>query len=88
MSHEDFIHAMEDAGGAVLEEESLLSQRFGYYRVVLRPGAVADEVIPVIAASGTASHIERNYVIEATDLPNDPHYGELWGLQKIGAEEA
>lgn len=33
-------------------------------------------------------YIEPNYKVYATAIPNDPRYGELWGLQKIEAVKA
>jgi len=48
------------------------------------PAAAAAEA----AASAGVSFAEPIYVYQTRRLPNDPRYGELWGLDKIGAPSA
>ncbi|TMA21181.1 MAG: hypothetical protein E6J84_01045, partial [Deltaproteobacteria bacterium] len=48
------------------------------------PAAAAAEA----AASAGVSFAEPIYVYQTRRVPNDPRYGDLWGLEKIGAPSA
>ncbi len=67
-------------------------KRPGYYLLELSSasvGSVNDALRTLGAESGLLAVTEPNYVYSAvTTVPNDPRYGELWGMTKIKAPQA
>jgi subtilisin family serine protease/chitodextrinase len=60
----------------------------GLYRLALPEGMAVEEALDLLAVEGETLYAEPNYVVEAYETPDDPRYGELWGLPKIGAPTA
>ena len=56
-------------------------------RVQVAPGTV-DAAIAALAARPDIARAEPDYIVTAGMAPNDPRYGEQWGLAKIGASGA
>lgn len=72
----------------IVEENSELSQRYGYLKVVLPENKLADEAIAALKESGVVSQADRNYLVQAVATPNDPSFNALWGMNKISAPGA
>jgi subtilisin family serine protease/chitodextrinase len=80
---------LEELGGRTIANDSRLAQELGWVRMSVASDVTADEAISALLARGVAEVAERNYVVEAVGtVPNDPRFGELWGMEKIGAPEA
>jgi subtilisin family serine protease len=47
-----------------------------------------DTLISDLSARADVEYAEPDYIIYATAIPNDPSYGNLWGLTKISAPSA
>ncbi len=52
--------------------------------VVVRTPAAADALLRTLNASPLVSYAERDRVLRATAVPNDPRFGELYGLHNTG----
>ncbi|MDX2022673.1 MAG: discoidin domain-containing protein [Deltaproteobacteria bacterium] len=62
-----------------------------YLKIQLPASMTADEAIVQLRAAGLVQSAERNFIIMPfanAVTPNDPRFGELWGLKKIQAPEA
>ncbi len=46
------------------------------------------ELIEMFGADPKVQYVEPNYILYADVLPNDPSFGSLWGMAKIGAPSA
>jgi len=46
------------------------------------------DLIELYAGNPQVEYVEPNYIVYAHELPNDPRYGELWGMGKIHAPAA
>ncbi|GBD11130.1 Thermophilic serine proteinase [bacterium HR23] len=72
---------LQAQGLKVLERYNL----FGIYRVALPQGVSAAQVAKNLA--GQALYVEPNYIVRvATTTPNDPSFGQLWGLHNTGQD--
>jgi subtilisin family serine protease len=47
-----------------------------------------DELIRDLSLRSDVEYVEPNYVVHALAVPDDPYFGQLWGLSKIGASAA
>lgn len=47
-----------------------------------------NHIVEKLTESGLVDYAEPDHVMQASSIPNDPRYNELWGLEKIQAEEA
>ncbi len=56
----------------------------GLHRVRLRPGETVAGMMQALAADPNVAHVQPNYLYRATALPNDPDFGQLWGLHNTG----
>ena len=72
----------------VLSEDSPVARQFGFVRLRLPIGVTADEAIDRLQRTGVVAQAERHYMAGVSVEPNDPDYGRLWGLPKIGAPAA
>lgn len=87
-------NALRKVGGRVIDEPGPLAD-LGYHRVRLERPTADDAISQLVGMSGIA-RAERSYIVHAFDAvpviasrtPNDPRFGELWGMQKIGAPAA
>src|SRR5437879_62380 len=41
-------------------------------------------LVSELSARPDVEYAEPNYIVHTTAIPNDPRFGELWGLQNIG----
>src|SRR2546422_11393063 len=41
-------------------------------------------LVSELSARSDVEYAEPNYIVHATAMPNDPRFGELWGLQNTG----
>jgi subtilisin family serine protease len=48
------------------------------------PGASASDVSAWAAATAAVAYVEPDYVITGAAVPNDPSFGQLWGLSNTG----
>jgi subtilisin family serine protease len=55
-----------------------------WWHVKLAPGQSANQAMERLARHPLVEAVEPNYVVRALVTPNDPRFGELWGLQNIG----
>jgi subtilisin family serine protease len=60
----------------------------GLYRLSLPEDVSVEAALDLLAVEGEALYAEPNYLVTAYETPNDPRYGELWGMPKIGAPSA
>lgn len=56
----------------------------GLQRVRLRPDETVAGMMQALAADPNVAHVQPNYLYRATALPNDPDFGQLWGLNNTG----
>jgi len=54
----------------------------------LPKGMTVKEALKIYQDDPDVEYVEPNYVRRASLAPNDPDFGELWGLQKLDAPEA
>ncbi|MCK6573493.1 S8 family serine peptidase [Myxococcota bacterium] len=60
----------------------------GLYRLSLPEGVSVEAALDLLAVEGETLYAEPNYLVTAYETPDDPRYGELWGMPKIGAPAA
>lgn len=58
--------------------------RSGYHLIQLKPGQSVEQALRAYGVNPAIAHVEPNYIAHAMALPNDPDFGQLWGLQNIG----
>lgn len=59
-----------------------------YYILKLKPGIDAAEVEKQLKNMPEIGAVELDIIMKALETPNDPSYGQLWGMPKIHAPEA
>ncbi len=62
--------------------------QIGAYRVVLAPHISMDDAKAFLEAIPGVAYVEPNYIYRAFATPNDPGYGQQYGLQRIQANLA
>lgn len=55
-----------------------------WWHLKLAPGSNAKRVLERLGRDPMVETAEPNYIVRTTAVPNDPRYGELWGLNNIG----
>ena len=50
----------------------------------LPPGLTPDQAVTALSVNPNVDFAEPNYIFHASDVPNDPRFGELWGLHNTG----
>ena len=60
----------------------------GLERLALRPGRTVEEVVAALERNPNVVYAEPDYVVHASLTPNDPSYGNLWGMTNIKAATA
>lgn len=83
-----FDAAVAALGGRIVDADSPLSQEFGFQRILLPESLTADQAISELSRQKVVRGAARNYLVQVGRTPNDPRYGELWGLAQIGAPAA
>ena len=58
------------------------------HSVKIPKGRSLKEVAAIYAADPDVAYVEPNYKVYANAIPNDPQYGNLWGMPRIHAPEA
>jgi subtilisin family serine protease len=60
------------------------------YKIELdgRPGLSIEEVLQAYRSNPNVEYAERNYIVSASFVPDDPLYSTQWALDKIDAPEA
>jgi subtilisin family serine protease len=75
-------------GSAHGRVRATVAQRFdsipGLQLVRLPAGTAVDEAMRSYRALGAVRYAEPNYVVTALAVPNDPLFGQLWGLHNTG----
>ncbi len=56
------------------------------YRVRVPSGTSVEDAVRAYRADPSVLYAEPNYRVDAVALPNDPRFGETWGLHNIGQE--
>lgn len=75
------IHAKH--GGQVVEEIGRIN-----VQVVRVPAGKVLEKIKAYKREGAVDFAEPDYAVEAVSIPNDPYFGQQWGLARISAPQA
>ncbi len=73
-------------GGRVIRRHDAV----GIDRIRMAPGAAVDAVIAAFEADPDVLSAQPNFIRDIVAVPNDPYWtdGNLWGLQKIQAQQA
>ncbi len=58
--------------------------RSGLVQVVLGAGQTIEGAMAAYRSHPDVEHVQPNYIYKATTIPNDPSYGQLWGLKNTG----
>jgi subtilisin family serine protease len=56
----------------------------GVERVSLREGILVEEAVRAYESDPDVEYAEPNYIVRKTALPDDPRFGEQWGLRNTG----
>ena len=60
----------------------------GLERLALRPGRTVEEAVAALQRNPNVLYAEPDFVVRAAVTPNDPGYGNLWGMTNIKAPTA
>src|SRR3990172_4976987 len=60
----------------------------GIQHLKLKKGMNVEDAIELYKADSDVEYAEPNYEYSILAIPNDPMYGQLWGMTKINAPEA
>jgi subtilisin family serine protease len=63
-------------------------RRLHIHHVKLPPGLPVAEGVRMFEQNPNVEYAEPNYILRAEALPDDPRYGEQWGMDKIAAPGA
>ena len=81
--------ARDDVGPPIVPLPTLAPEEDApLLRVPIEAGTDPVAAAAEAAASAGVSFAEPIYVYQTRRVPNDPRYGDLWGLEKIGAPSA
>jgi subtilisin family serine protease len=58
--------------------------RLGIHLLKLPPGLPAEEAVKRFASDPDVQYASLDYLVQADVLPNDPGFGDLWGLHNTG----
>ncbi len=58
--------------------------RHRLHHVKLRNGLSVEEAITKYGKNPAVEYVEPNYTYQLSDIPNDPQFGQLWGLHNTG----
>ncbi|MEF8833077.1 MAG: S8 family peptidase [Candidatus Thermoplasmatota archaeon] len=67
---------------------SRLYPSFNMAEITLQEEADVLNVIKILMKKDEVVHAEPNYIVEKADIPDDPGYDSLWGMDKIDAPGA
>ncbi|MBI5534774.1 MAG: S8 family serine peptidase [Deltaproteobacteria bacterium] len=88
VSPAEFETAIRAVGGTPHHGASPLTAVLGFVRFSLPATITADTAIAALQAAGVAQSAERDYVVSFETTPNDPMYGQQWGLARMKAPDA
>jgi hypothetical protein len=81
--------SVAEASGARLERVyEALSAHSGYVFAFVRSAKTTEQLIADLKNDPRVLSASPNRVYRAFKTPNDPEYGKMWGLEKIGAPQA
>jgi len=83
VTNEEFEYHLEALGAVPVDVSNTAHER-----LMLPESVTADEAVSYLMSMDAVETAERNYVIQITAVPNDPSYGQLWGMPAIAAEAA
>ena len=76
---------------AILQSQSTLGGKtirefpsLGVHHIRLKSGETVVEAIERYSTDPSVEYAEPNYIVHALATPNDPSFGELWGLHNTG----
>jgi serine protease len=75
--------AQINADAQVVGDEHVADIEDGQIRKLLIRGTVAD-AIRNLSGNSWVEYVQPNYILHADLTPNDPSYGQLWGLKNTG----
>ena len=75
-------------GAKVVSADDLLSTELGYDTIELPFGMSLESAQQQLGALGLSATAEPVLLVPYEKLPNDPLYGQLWGMPKIHAADA
>jgi subtilisin family serine protease len=58
--------------------------KLGIHLLKLPPGLSAEEAMKIFSSDPAVQYASLDYLVQADLLPNDPRFGELWGLHNTG----
>jgi len=58
--------------------------KLGIHLLKLPPGLSAEEAMKIFSSDPSVQYASLDYLVQADLLPNDPRFGELWGLHNTG----
>ncbi len=58
--------------------------QIGVHHWKLPPGLTVEQAVAALSADPNVKYAEPNYIVHALGVPNDPRFGELWGLHNSG----
>jgi subtilisin family serine protease len=79
----DSVQALRGRGGSIIKEISVLKALV----VKVRVGS-EDEYIQKVRSIPGFRYAERNGIVQAVYMPNDPDWGQLWNMRIIEADDA
>ncbi len=62
--------------------------KIGWDEVSLPTGMSLKDAAEFYKNNSDVEMVEPNYILHADAIPNDPRYGELWGMERINAAQA
>jgi subtilisin family serine protease len=70
--------------GFQLNRELEVLDPAGLIRVQLQDGQEVEEALSVYGSDPNVEYVQPNYIYTLQTLPNDPMFGQLWGLRNTG----
>jgi len=55
-----------------------------FLRMKLKQGETVESMVQGLASQSWVAHVQPNYIYHTTAVPDDPKYGDYWGLNNSG----
>ncbi|WP_300524800.1 S8 family peptidase [Aminiphilus sp.] len=79
----------QSIGARAVQTYPSLAATTGKSIVLLRSDTKStEELLAMLEDNDSVLGASPNYVVHASAVPDDPRYGELWGMERIGAPQA